>query len=75
MRWQVRAHVYSSLGNKLEMRVLSIVQRVQLLTDGLNDRSRLVRTSCLEMMKVTLLDSESRLSSHVVLGLARSIQG
>jgi len=47
----VRSHVYTSLGGKLEMRVLSITQRLRLLTDGLNDRSPRVRAACLEMMK------------------------
>jgi len=47
----VRAHVYTSLGSKLEMRVLSITQRLRLLTDGLSDRSPRVRAACLEMMK------------------------
>jgi len=47
----VRAHLYSSLGGKLEMRVLSIKQRVQLLSDGLKDRSGVVREACLDLLK------------------------
>ena len=47
----VRAHLYSSLGGKLEMRVLSIKQRVQLLSDGLKDRSGVVRDACLDLLQ------------------------
>jgi len=47
----VRAHLYSCLGSKLEMRVLSIKQRIQLLSDGLKDRSGVVREACLDLLK------------------------
>ena len=38
------------------MRVLTITQRVRLLTDGLSDRCAIVRGVCLEMLKVCTFD-------------------
>jgi condensin complex subunit 3 len=60
----VRAHLFSSLGNKLEMRVLSIKQRIQLLSDGLMDRSAVVREACLDLMRAWLKQSGHPVQVH-----------
>ncbi|XP_059149025.1 condensin complex subunit 3-like [Physella acuta] len=43
---KVRRTAYTVIAEKIPLRALTIEQRIQLLQDGLNDRSEVVRTAC-----------------------------
>eukprot|EP01114_Cavostelium_apophysatum_P015640 TRINITY_DN4306_c0_g1_i1.p1 TRINITY_DN4306_c0_g1~~TRINITY_DN4306_c0_g1_i1.p1 ORF type:complete len:1452 (-),score=526.24 TRINITY_DN4306_c0_g1_i1:463-4818(-) len=46
----VRKHTFQVVSNKLPVEKLTIAQRINLLKDGLNDRSEAVRTACSKMI-------------------------
>ena len=49
-----RKCAFLTLAEKVSIRALTIAQRVNLLTVGLKDRSKLVKAACVQMLKAWL---------------------
>jgi condensin complex subunit 3 len=47
---EVRRHAFRVIGSKVALEKLTIAQRINLLKDGLSDRSDAVRECCVDML-------------------------
>ena len=62
MKDAVRKSAYELLAEKIKIKSLTIAQRLRLLENGLNDRSKIVKEACIgKLMKAWLQD----LDNHV----------
>jgi hypothetical protein len=50
VREDVRKHTFSILAKKVNIKVLTIAQRIQIIENGINDRSDKVQQVCVELI-------------------------